>query len=432
MFLLTSFFDLFFIYPEDIIVKKIVVVGAGIVGMSCAVALRQKGHQVTVVDPELPGSQCSFGNAGSLNGNAHFPSMAMLPKIPGMLLNPLEPLSIIWRDFPQMLPWFVRYLMHSRPSRTQAIALAAASLNARVQSSMTDLLASVGAMDMLHWGGRMFAYRDQAGMAGDEPLMKLKFQAGIEMKKLTGDEARDMEPALGPLVDCAIFTPDAGHVVNPYRVVTVLADWMAGNGGTFSREKVVGFERQGMKVTGAVTSAGRIDADEFIIASGAWSAKLAYMLGVRIPLIAERGYHAMVASPGVTLTMPTMWMDRKIMVSPMEHGIRIAGLSEFGGADRSPNFEKMGHMLSSAQELLPAINLNQHQPWMGPRPATPDYLPVIGRSKALENVAFACGHGHSGLMFGPVTGKLVASVIGGEAPGLDMKPFSPDRFGLFS
>lgn len=408
--------------------KKVVVIGAGIVGVSCAVQLMRQGCQVTLVDRDLPGQQCSFGNAGTLMGNAHFPSAGMLPKIPGMLLNPNEPLSILWRDFPAMLPWFLSYVRQSRPSRTAEIADAAAALNSMVHPSMAGLLHATGASEFLRWGGRLFAYRSEAALRDESALMKLKNQAGIEMREISGEEARDMEPALGPLVARAVFTPDAGHVVNPFRLVQHLAQHFIQAGGTLVRDDVKGFRFDGARVTGVLTGAGDLQADEFVVAAGAWSSTLARHLGVKLRLIAERGYHAMITRPAVAMKIPTMWSDRKILLVPMEHGIRIAGLSEFGSADAPPNFGKVQRMLLAAREVLPGLDISSHQPWMGARPATPDYLPIIGRPRAHGNVVFACGHGHSGLMFGPVTADLVAQVVAGQRTAIELSPFSPNRF----
>lgn len=396
--------------------------------MCCAVALRRQGHQVTLIDRNLPGSQCSFGNAGTLGGNAHFPMASMLPKIPGMLLNPKEPLSILWKDFPGMLPWFTRYLLQSRPARTLAIAQAAASLNGHVHTAMDGLLKTAGASDLLRWGGRLFAYRSEANLRADAPVLKLKNQAGIEMQEISGDAAREMEPSLGPLVARAIYTPDAGHVINPYRLVQQLCDYFVSCGGELLRADVRGFSRQGSEIQGVSTDFGEVSAQEFVIAAGVWSTDLATTLGVKLPLVAERGYHAMLREPGISMSIPTMWMDRRIILSPMEHGIRIAGMAEFGSADSPPNFGKIGQMLVSAKELMPSLDTTHYEPWMGPRPSTPDYLPVIGRSSKHANLVFACGHGHSGLMFGPVTANLVCEVIAGQSTSIDLQAFSPNRF----
>jgi len=408
--------------------KHILVVGSGIVGVCCALALRRDGHEVTLVDRNEPGSQCSFGNAGTLCGNAHFPLAGMLPKIPAMLLKPTEPLSIVWRDLAQLVPWFWRYLKESRPSRTHAIAQAAASLNERVHGEMTAMLRAAGLMQHLHWTGRLFAYRSNRALDAERHLMALKFEAGVQMRELSGDEARDMEPALGPLVACAIYTPDAGHIVNPLRLTQELLRTYLQLGGKFVQADVTGFRQSGPQPTSAETSAGRIEADMFLVASGAWSGALGRSVGTRLNLVAERGYHAMIAQPGVQLKIPTMWVDRKIAITQMEHGLRIAGVSEFGMPDSPPDYAKIPAMLKAAHELLPGLQVREYAEWMGPRPATPDYLPVIGRSPRFANVLFACGHGHSGLMFAPVTARLVADLAAGRPAAIDLSPFDPGRF----
>jgi len=408
--------------------KHVLVIGGGIVGVCCALALRRDGHQVTLVDRNEPGTQCSFGNAGTLCGNAHFPQAGMLPKIPAMLLTPTGPLSIVWRDLAQLMPWFWRYLKESRPSRTHAIAQAAASLNERVHDEMTAMLRAAGLMHHLHWTGRLFAYRSSHALQAERRLMALKFEAGVQMRELSGDEARDMEPALGPRVACAIYTPDAGHVVNPLRLTQELLHAYLQAGGKLLRAEVAGFRQSGGQPVAAETSAGAVRADMFVVASGAWSGALGRSLGTPLNLVAERGYHAMIAQPDVQLKIPTMWVDRKIAVTQMEHGLRIAGISEFGMPDSPPDYRKIPAMLAAARELLPGLQVREHAEWMGPRPATPDYLPIVGRSPRSRNVLFACGHGHSGLMFGPVTASLIADLAAGRTPPIDLSPFDPGRF----
>ncbi len=407
---------------------RVVVVGAGIVGIACALRLQKEGLDVTLVDREEPGSQCSFGNAGTLCGNAHFPSAAMLPKIPGMLLNPKEPLSIIWRDFPALLPWFWRYFSYSRPDKTAQIAAAAAELNARVYPETLDMLTSAGLSAHLRWTGRLFAYRSEQALASEASLMRLKFQAGIEMNRLSRSQALDMEPCLGPKVACAVYTPDAGHVVNPLRLSQELVAHFVSQGGSVVRDAIESMGLQDGKLTGVQGTRGAIPADHVVIAAGAWSGRLAKLLGTPVPLVAERGYHAMLDQPGMALSVPTMWVDRKIAITQMEHGIRVAGITEFGMPGSPADYSKIDLMLDAAQEIMPGINVDSYTPWQGNRPATPDYLPILGPTAKVPNAHFAFGHGHSGLMFAAITARIIADGIAKRASGLDITPYRPERF----
>jgi D-amino-acid dehydrogenase len=409
-------------------VKRVVVIGAGVVGVCCAFVLRREGYAVTLIDRDLPGMQCSLGNAGNLGGNAHFPSAAWLLKIPRMLLDPREPLSIIWNDLPTLLPWFIRYLAQSRPSRTREIAAAAASLNEGLHGSFVDMLREAGATDLLRWEGRLFAYRSEAALTEDRPSIELKCQAGVEIQVLTGNETRELEPSLSGLVECALYAPNAGHVINPFRFVQMLANSFQSHNGRLLRAEVRSFGIDTNGVQEVVTSEGSLKADAFVIAAGIGSSGLARQLQTRIPLVAERGYHAMLGDPGVSMRIPTMWVDRKVAVTPMENGIRVSGISEFGSPESKPNFKKVEMLISAAHELLPGLKTAHRESWMGCRPATPDYLPVIGRSLPYRNVVFACGHGHSGVMFGPITARLVADILSDRKPPVNLAPFSAARF----
>ena len=408
--------------------KDVLVIGAGIVGVCCAVYLQRAGFRVTIIDRGEPGRGTSFGAAGNLGGNPHFAIPGLIWKLPRMLLDPMHPLSIRWRDLPALAAWFRRYLLFAEPARAKAITKASAEIGSRVFDDYESLLGEAGAPDLLTRRGRLFVWTTEDGFQRDQHGLEVRRQHGIALQELTGAEVRELEPAIGPTVKRGVYTPDAGHLLNPLRVVSVLTDIFLKKGGRFLKENVrdVAIDADGCPRvrTDAVTHAP----EQLVLAAGIWSKPFAERLGTKVPLVAERGYHAMMPEPGVEMKISTLWEERKIIFTPMEHGIRASGIAEFSASEAPPRYELAERLRRSALDLIPGLNDAHYTRWMGQRPVTPDYLPVIGRSPRHPRVIFAFGHGHSGYHLGPSTGSLVAMIAAERAPNIDVAPFRADRF----
>jgi D-amino-acid dehydrogenase len=407
---------------------KIVVIGAGIIGICCALALRDNGFAVTVLDRDGPGEATSFGAAGNLGGNAHFAIPGLIWKLPRMLLDPQHPLSLRWRDLPELIAWFRRYSSYAPAEHAARISKAGAALSAGVFDAYDTLLRESGAQGLVTKRGRLFVWSTEAGWRKDQYGLDIRRQRGIHLDELSGDQVREMEPALGPIVLRGVYAPDAGHIVNPHRLVTTLAQLLRDKGGEINRESVRDIE---LDVDGAptvVTDRSRHPADQVVLAAGVWSRDFAARLGTRIPLVAERGYHTMMPQPGVAMKISTLWEERKVIFTPMEHGLRASGIAEFAVRDAPPRYELAERLKRSALALIPRLSEADSTQWMGRRPVTPDYLPVIGRAPRHKRVIFAFGHGHSGYNLGPATGRLVAEIAADRTPNIDIAPYRADRF----
>jgi D-amino-acid dehydrogenase len=233
---------------------------------------------------------------------------------------------------------------------------------------------------------------------------------------------------LGPIVRRGVYAPNAGHVVNPHRLVTALAALLREKGAEIRRESVRTIEFAGDGEPVVLTDQGRHEADQVVLAAGVWSRDFARRLGTSIPLIAERGYHAMMPEPGVAMRISTLWEERKVIFTPMEHGLRGSGIAEFAVREAPPRYALAERLKRSALALIPGLHEAGSTQWMGRRPVTPDYLPVIGRAPGHPSVIFAFGHGHSGYNLGPATGRLVGEIAAGRTPNIDIAPYRSDRF----
>lgn len=407
------------------------IIGAGIVGVSCALYLQREGYSVALIEQTAPGEGASSGNAGSL-GTASIPPTGMpglVWRVPGMLLDPHAPLIIRWHYLATLTPWLLRLLRSSHGTRLKSITDARAALLSRVHQAYDPLLDEAGLKNVKVENGRLFAYENTGAFSNTSAQMRIRQQYGIRMEALTGDQAREMEPALGANVLSALYLPDVHQIANPLRLVQGFARHFVARGGTLISDKVTNFVTSGAGVSALVGSRNTHAVKNVVVAAGAWSRKLAAQLKVNLPMEAERGYNVTIASPSVRLKMPVSLVEHHVGVSPMEDGLRICGMAEFAGIDTAPNYTRADVLMLNARKVIPSLQNDEVSTrWMGPRPSLPDSVPAIGRTKHLQNVLFACGHDHLGLTMGPITGRLISQVAAGKPPEIDLSPYDPDRF----
>jgi D-amino-acid dehydrogenase len=414
--------------------SPVVVIGAGIVGLCCATYLQRDGRKVVVVDPGGPGEGASYGNAGGLNGSSIVPVAmpGVLAKVPHWLLDPEGPLSIRLRYLPQLLPWLYRFVRAGRPELVRAQARALRTLLAPTVGMHRELAASVGAADLIQRSGLLVVYRSEASFAADTAAMRLRAENGVTIDELSQDELRQIEPTLSPVYTRARFISENGYCRNPLRLSRALAEALVANGGELRRARAEGFTFADEKVEAVLTNAGRIPAAGVVLAAGAHSKSLAAQLGEKVPLDTERGYHAMIKSPEVAPRLPIMDAEAKFVATPMEDGLRMAGTVEFAGLDAPPDWRRARVLLGHGQAMFPglprAVAQDRVALWMGFRPSMPDSLPVIGPTRRYANAFLAFGHGHVGLIGAPMTGRVIADVVAGRPPAIDLAPFSAARF----
>jgi glycine/D-amino acid oxidase-like deaminating enzyme len=411
--------------------QSITVVGAGIVGTCCALALQQEGRQVTLIDQAGPGEGCSYGNSGCISPASVVPmsTPGMLGKIPGWLADPQGPLTVRWRHLASATPWLAQWVREGRIDRVRRNAAALAALNGPVFDNYRRLLAPEQFDDVIRMIGHLYVWRTPNRGPGDALARRIREAHGIRMQWLAADEVRALEPAVSPEFVAGLFLPDNGYTCNPERLVKTLAANFTAMGGHFLRRRVLGFEIGADGPRRIYTDCGSLPARTLVIAAGAFSTRLAGSLAPAIPLETERGYHAMLANPNVTLRHPVMDVERKYIATPMEHGLRLAGTVEIGGLDAPPDWRRANTLLEHGRRLLPGLESGDASVWMGYRPSLPDSVPVIDRSPRFPTVYLAFGHGHLGMTGGPGTGRLLADIVAGRRPWTNPAPFSSTRFG---
>ncbi|MGX9148127.1 NAD(P)/FAD-dependent oxidoreductase [Mesorhizobium sp. 128a] len=416
----------------EIHMAHVIVVGAGIVGLSVAYEALHSGAAVTVVDRDPEGDKVSFGNAGGIAVTEVIPASVpgLWKKVPLWFLDPLGPLALRVAHAPHLFPWLWSFASAGTAFEVSRISEALFQINRRVYDDLVPLLNEIGIAGDLFRKGALTVYESESGLLNDKCQWDRKRSLGFDVQEFSATQIRDMEPALGSIVKGGVFTPQWSHVSNPKKVVDVLRNWLAANGADVFKGQVDGVipTSDGAEIT---LNGGRtLGATKVVIAAGAWSAKLARQLGDRVLLESERGYNTTITSPGVTLEREVIFAERKFVATPLSVGLRIGGAAEFGGLTAMPNFERSKALLKLAKLYLPDVVEEGRTEWSGHRPATPDSLPVIGRSGPSEHIIYAFGHGHLGLTQGPTTGRIVGDLLFGRDPRLDLAPFSVARFSI--
>jgi D-amino-acid dehydrogenase len=412
----------------------VVIIGAGIVGVATAMQLQRDGREVVLIDMQEPGEGASFGNAGCLNPSSVVPvgMPGVIKQVPGWLTDPLGPLAIRPAYLPKLVPWLWHFWKASSPTRVREISAALKPLLHDPVARHLDLAREAGVEQLIQQRGHLFVYSTEEGWQKDAAATALREQQGIKMLEVKRDELREMEPDLSPdFIRGRLFTEN-GHVSNPSRLVKSLAAHVVKRGGRIIKEKVIGFETNDQAVSAVRTEQGVHPCSHVVLATGAWAKSLAAQLGDRVPLDTERGYHIMIKDPESAPRIPTMWVEGKVVATPMETGIRFASMVEFAGLEAPPNWARAYNQLRIGQKMLPALAKEYPESrltkWLGFRPSMPDSLPVIGIASRYKNAIHAFGHGHVGLASGPTSGGIVADLIAERAPRIAIDAFSPRRF----
>lgn len=408
----------------------VTVVGVGIVGCSIALTLARDGWRVTVVDPEAPGSQTSYGNAGAISPQSINPmaGIGVWKQIPGWLADPLGPLAVRWGYLPKAMPWLLKFAASGTAAKIAAQSKALTDLHRPVIDAHEELAGLAGVKHLIKRQGALTVYETDANFSADAAGRARMIAAGHEIHELGPDEIAQLEPGLAPIFRHATWAPNSGHTVNPGKLTEAYGAQAAKMGVDFVTARAEGFEIGAEGPTALLTDQGSMPLDRLVIAAGAWSARLTAKLGDRFPLESERGYHMMLPNPGFLTRRPVSFNERKFMTTTMEAGLRLAGTVEFAGLEAKPTWGRADKLLTHASQVFREVDTTGAQPWMGQRPASPDSLPVIARATKHRNTFYAFGHGHLGLTGGAITGRHIAALVGDRAPEIDLTPFRVERF----
>ena len=413
---------------------SVAVVGAGIIGTVAACFLRRDGHEVTLYEREAPGCAASWGNSGVLSPAAVLPVAmpGLMRRLPRWLVDETGPLFVDWHQVPRLAPWLAAFLRAGRKDRVWSISRALAALNGETLQLLIPLLEEAGLASMVRKQGMLLVESGPGNPFHGSLAASLREHAGHEVEFLEGSALRDCEPALSKTFTCGLFLPGTAHAVNPHRLVTGLASHFTHLGGLIRVRHVDRILAEGDAHAVIETCGEAHRHDVVVVAAGVWSKGLVSQLGYRVPLVPQRGYHVTFTRPGAALRTVILPVAAAATIVPMEMGIRIGGTVEFAGDDAPANPKRASALADHAKAAIPSLDTTHQTTWMGPRPCTPDSLPVLGRAPRHPAVLFAFGHGHQGLIGSSMTGKVIADLVAGRKPAIDLAPFDVGRFGLLS
>nr|WP_243853799.1 FAD-binding oxidoreductase [Sphingopyxis panaciterrae] len=409
--------------------SDVVIIGAGIVGLTLAVRLHLEGKTVCLIDAVGPASGASYGNAGFLSRGSIFPpvSRSDLWRLPKYLLDPASPLTIRPAYLPDLVPWGMRLIAATRPKRLEQIIAALASLSRDAISSYAPLLSAAAAEELVDVRGSLIVCRTSVTLDQKTRLIPGWRENGIAAFRIDRAKARELEPALSDDIAGAIYLPDNGRCISPGALGRRFAAYLEANGGrmVIAKANSVSSYKGSWLVQ---TSGGNFEAPQVVVAAGRWSDELLAPFDVTIPLASERGYHLMLPEAGVELSRPCVMAEPFFAATPMIDGLRLAGTVEFAHANAPMNPKRADNLFDLARRYLPGLSREGATRWMGVRPSFPDALPAIGEVSGKAGLFYSFGHQHVGLTLAASSAKLLAELMLNRRPGIDPAPFDLDRF----
>lgn len=411
--------------------SSVIVLGAGMIGVSVALHLRRRGHDVLLVDRQEPGLGASFGNGGLIQREAVHPHP--FPRDAAEILRIARNKSIDayyhWGALPGLATPLLRYWWNSEPQRYARIAEAYARLIETCLDEHYAIARDTDAMPLLRPIGwiRMFSTEASFNFALAQAEEGRRLH-GVNFAAMDGAALAEAEPALLKARHGAIHWTDPVSVSDPHALVMSYARRFAEAGGRFVTGDAASLVRAGAGWR-VQTADGAAEAEQIVIALGAFANKVTKPLGYDPPTFGKRGYHKHFALQGnAVLHRPVLDTESSFLLAPMRAGVRLTTGAEFAGIDEAPTPVQLARAEPVARTLLPLGDAVEREPWMGVRPCTPDMLPIIGRLPGQQGAWCAFGHAHQGFTLGPTTGRLLAEMMDGETPFIDPTPYRAERF----
>jgi len=409
------------------------VMGAGIVGITAALELQDRGLDVLLIDRDEPGKQTSFGNAGVLSVSTVLTvnNPNLLKNLPRMLLGRAPYFRYDLAHSITHLSWLAQFLRFSASSYSLPTARTLLSLQTLSIARHRELLAEAGAEAMLRETGWIKAYRSVAAGNGSALECKLMDQLGVKYVRLSGDDLRAMEPGLNPIYESAILLSETCSVSDPYALSSIYLKLFMDRGGRFRTFDVTSIKNiRANKWRISSQSNDSIECEQAVIACGPWSSHICAMIDYNVPMAWERGYNLNVESPQVELGRPVLDVECGFVMTPQGSSTRISSGVEFAHRDAPPDYSQVRRAYDDAKAAAAFGPPVDETPWLGSRPTLPDSLPMIGCASKHSNLWFNFGHQHIGL--GTSTGSAVILadlMLGEDKANISKAAYSPGRFG---
>jgi len=410
--------------------KRVAVLGGGIVGVCAALEAQKAGFDVVLIDRKKPGRETSFGNAGVLSESSVvvLNNPGLIKTLPKLLMNN----SIGFRYSPwfvlKNLGWFLKFLSYCTPRKSRHAATALRALMVISLERHKALIKEAKVDELLRYQGWLKIFRKSESFERFKAEMKIMDDAGVRYSVYEQSQIRQLEPGLEPIYKHAVLVDDTCGVSNPAKLTDAYVDLFLAAGGTVLEDSVIGLEDETRPWVVRLQSGDEVVADQLVLAAGAWSAEIASWLGYRIPMLWERGYHRhLEPAKAPALKRAIHDIDGGYVMAPMQTGVRITTGVEMRDRDAEMNTSQLDAAIQDARSHHGFGEPVDAEPWMGRRPTLVDSLPMLGAAPRHVGLFFNFGHQHIGLSMGPGSGQVMAALLQGQTPPIDISPFNPSR-----
>jgi D-amino-acid dehydrogenase len=410
--------------------KKIIVIGAGIVGVSTAIWLQRSGFKVTIIDQKGPATGASHGNAGILAASSIIPvpNPSLIKKLPFYLLSKDSPVFFKMSYLPKMFPFLISYLSKSNLREVNKYAERMTPLIFDTVCQHKSLAKGTGAEKFISYQDYCFGYETEKNFLNDKKVWKLRQKHGLPFEVVNGNEFSNFDPFYKDLFDVIVKCKNHGKINDPGLYVKTLCDHFLSQGGELIISKVNDISSKNLNDVIVKIESDSLIANKIIVATGAWSKKILKKFKIKMPLESERGYHVEYVEPNFYPKVPMMLTSKKFVITPMDGRIRVAGLVEFAGLKTLKRKPPLNLLKNNIKDLFPNLKCKEKIEWLGHRPALVDSLPMLGYLDKNKQILVAFGHQHLGLTAGAKTGRIVSDLIIGNDIKLKISNYRPNRF----
>jgi len=410
--------------------KTIVVIGAGIVGVSTAIWLQRSGFKVTIIDQKGPATGASHGNAGILAASSIIPvpNPSLIKKLPFYLLSKDSPVFFKMSYLPKMFPFLMSYLSKSNLREVNKYAERMTPLIFDTVCQHKSLAKGTGAEKFISYQDYCFGYETEENFLNDKKVWKLRQKHGLPFEVVNGNEFSNFDPFYKDLFDVIVKCKNHGKINDPGLYVKTLCDHFLSQGGELIISKVNDISSKNLNDVIVKIESDSLIANKIIVATGAWSKKILKKFKIKMPLESERGYHVEYVEPNFYPKVPMMLTSKKFVITPMDGRIRVAGLVEFAGLKTLKRKPPLNLLKNKIKDLFPNLKCKEKIEWLGHRPALVDSLPMLGYLDKNKQILVAFGHQHLGLTAGAKTGRIVSDLIIGNDIKLKISNYRPNRF----
>ena len=408
------------------------VVGAGVVGLCVALEAQRQGYQVTLLDGNEPGRAASFGNAGYLATEVIEPlaTPATVRNAPKLWLNPDGPVCIPFKYLVKALPWYAKFLKASSVQQAALGTQAISALNQCSQPAWQRTLADIGHAHLLIKAGNLVVWEDDRQKVAAHQLASKLQQHNVPCEVVEGQRLAELEPELSMQLSHAVYIPEIYRLSDPYEVCQALLQAFKERGGHFINEKVMSLQAATQLIEVHIPGHHH-KFDHVSLCAGAWTQTLLEQVGINVPLEAERGYHLTYPKDQARIRHTILSADRRFVMSPLNSGLRVVGMSEIGGTELPPIEKRFSVLRKHTKALLPKLftpEEAQASEWMGHRPTLPDSLPIIDQHPRFPCLSFAFGHQHLGVTQAAITAELLLQKVAKRPTSVALRPYRVDRF----